>query len=190
MQKKLAIQKLKILLTAVAIIVATLLSQSTLAFYSTVGTATNVVTSGSIKFVILEKTADGSDFPTEGVTVIPGDIVSKKVSVMSACEHPFYLRIKPVYGIGGSNETLSADVFKLDVDTQNWIEKDGWLYYKEIVEPNATTPEVFTEVQIVGEKVDNSYIGKALTITVSAQAVQSENNPAETPWEALGWPEG
>ena len=190
MQNKLASLRLKILFVSAMIIIITLLLQGTLAFYSTTGVATNVVTSGRIKFIILEKTADSLDFPEHGVTVIPGDTVSKKVSVMSACEHPFYLRIKPVYGIGGSNETLSSDVFKLDVDTQNWIEKDGWLYYKDIVEPNATTSEVFTEVHIVGEKVDNTYIGKALTITISAQAVQSENNPAATPWEALGWPEG
>ena len=36
--------------------------------------------------------------------------------------------------------------------------------------------------------VDNAYIGKTLSLTVSAQAVQSENNPADFPWEVSGWP--
>ena len=79
MSRRLAVQKLKILFTTVIIIVLTILSQGTLAFYSTVGTATNVVTSGNIRFIILERRDDGSDFPKEGVTVIPGDTVSKKV---------------------------------------------------------------------------------------------------------------
>ena len=189
MSRQLAIQKLKIFFTTVIIIVLTIMSQGTLAFYSTVGTATNVVTSGSIRFLILEKTDDGSDFPKEGVTIVPGDTVSKKVSIKSECDHPFYLRVKLIYGVSGNDELMSDDLFELDIDTANWIEKDGWLYYKEIVQPEATTTEAFTKVHIVGAKVDNGYIGKALTLKVSAQAVQSENNPATEPWEALGWPE-
>ena len=42
----------------------------------------------------------------------------------------------------------------------------------------------------MGGKVDQHYIGKTLTLTVTAQAVQSQNNPAEYPWEASGWPAG
>lgn len=182
--------KLRLLLIAIAAIVVTVFSQGTLAYYTTVGKATNVVTSGNIKFVIHEKTAQGTDFPKEGVYIVPGDIVSKRVTVESLCDHPFYLRVKPVYGINGSNELTAEECFGLDIDRQNWIEKDGWFYYKDIVRPGETTPAVFSEVEIIGEKVDNSYIGKTLTLTVSAQAVQSENNPADTPLEALGWPEG
>jgi len=43
-------------------------------------------------------------------------------------------------------------------------------------------------VEIVGSKVDQHYIGKTLSLTVNAYAVQSENNPAEHPWDASGWP--
>ena len=58
------------------------------------------------------------------------------------------------------------------------------------MEPGETTPQVFSHVEIVGDKVDNRYIGKTLTLTVVAQAVQSENNPitgGET-YTASGWP--
>ena len=57
------------------------------------------------------------------------------------------------------------------------------------MEPGATTPKVFSKVEIVGNKVDNSYLGKTLTLTIAAHAVQSENNPAVNPWEASGWPQ-
>ena len=59
-----------------------------------------------------------------------------------------------------------------------------------VVEPGATTPHVFSHVEIVGSKVDNRYIGKTLTLTVKAQAVQSENNPITDgdPSTAFGWP--
>lgn len=185
--------KIKIKIFVVALVAATMafISTSTLAYYSTVGKATNIVTSGNIQFIIHEMTDQGKDFPKEGVYIIPGDIVSKKVSVESDCEHPFYLRVKMVYGIN-SQELTAEDCFKLNIDEEYWEFHDGWFYYKGIVEPGTTTPDVFSHVEIVGAKIDNSYIGKTLTLTVKAQAVQSENNPISdgNTYTASGWPRG
>lgn len=182
--------KLKFLLIALAAIFLTYITQPTLAYYSTIGKATNVVTSGDIQLIIHEKTADGSEFPEEGVYIIPGDIVSKMVTVENVCGHPFYLRVKLVSGT--NSETLSAeDVFKLDLNTTDWtVAEDGYIYYNKILQPGETTPAVFTEVEIVGEQVDQHDVGSTLTLKVTAQAVQSENNPADYPWEASGWPAG
>lgn len=184
--------KIKLRLTVIAIIaiVITVFSQETLAFYSTVGKATNVVTSGNIQFIIHETTDQGTQFPQEGVYIVPGDIVSKEVRIESDCEHPFYLRVKLVYGVNA--EELSADeCFKLNIDENNWQLHDGWYYYKGIVQPGETTPYVFSKVEIIGNKVDNTYIGKTLTLSVIAHAVQSENNPVNgtDTFMALGWPQ-
>ena len=78
----------------------------------------------------------------------------------------------------------------MDLNLTDWtLHDDGFLYYNAAVQPGAETQPVFTWVEIVGAHVDNSYIGSALTLTVDAYAVQSENNPAQYPWEALGWPD-
>ncbi len=176
----------RLLLIALAAILVTILTQPTLAFYTTIGKATNVVTSGDIRLMIHEKTADGSDFPAEGVYIIPGDIVSKQVTVENVCSHPFYLRVKLV---SSTNGALSAeDCFHLDIDTANWTYVDGFYYYNRILQPGETTPALFTQVEIVGSQVNQSHIGSTLSLTVNAYAVQSENNPAEAPWDAAGWP--
>lgn len=182
--------KLKFLAIAFAAIVFTFLTPSTLAYYSTVGKATNVVTSGNIQFMIHELTDQGTEFPKEGVYIVPGDIVSKKVSVENICEHPFYLRVKIVYGID-SQELSTEDCFKLNIDETNWQYVDGWYYYKGVVNPGETTPDVFSKVEIVGSKVDNDYLGKTLKLSVVAHAVQSENNPVEgtDTYTASGWPQ-
>lgn len=183
--------KLKLRLTAIALIalIITLLTQGSLAYYTTVGKATNVVTSGNIQFIIHEKTDSGEDFPVEGVYVIPGDVVSKRVTVESDCDHPFYLRVKIVYGIN-SEELSAEDCFKLNIDESIWHYHDGWYYYNGIVEAGQETPNVFSQVEIVGNKMDLNYIGKTLQLTVDAQALQSENNPI--PSDGLsalpGWP--
>lgn len=177
----------RLLLIALAAILITVLTQPTLAYYTTIGKATNVVTSGDIQLQIHEKTADGSDFPEEGVYVIPGDIVSKQVSVENVCGHPFYLRVKLVSG--STSEAISAeDCLKMNIDTQNWTYQDGFYYFNRILQPGEQTPALFTQVEIVGSRVDQSHSGSTLSLTVNAYAVQSENNPADFPWEAAGWP--
>ena len=180
-------QKAKLLLVALAAILMTVLTQPSLAYYTTIGKATNVVTSGAFDMRIHERTADGSDFPEEGVYIIPGDIVSKQVSVENVCGHPFYLRVKLING--SDNQTLAPeDCLKVNIDTINWTEVDGYYYFNRILQPGEITPPLFTQVEIVGSKVDLSHVGSTLSLTVNAYAVQSENNPAEYPWQANGWP--
>ncbi|MBQ4037737.1 MAG: hypothetical protein IJC84_06390 [Clostridia bacterium] len=181
--------KIRIIVISLIAMMLSLISTTTLAYYQTVGKATNVVTSGNIRFIIHEMTDQGTAFPQEGVYVLPGDVVSKEVTIESDCDHPFYLRVKPVYGV--DSQALSAeDCFKLNINEEHWILHDGWYYYKGIVNPGDTTPYVFSHVEIVGAEVDNSYIGKTLTLTVKAQAVQSENNPAVNGeiFNVPGWP--
>ncbi len=181
--------KIRIIVVAIVATLITLMSQTSLAYYQTIGKATNVVTSGDIQFIIHEMTDQGTEFPKEGVYIIPGDVVSKEVSIESDCQHPFYLRVKLVYGVD-STELPAEDCFKLNINEEHWELHDGWYYYKDVVEPEETTPNVFSHVEIVGSKVDNSYIGKTLTLTVKAQAVQSENNPITDgdTFTASGWP--
>lgn len=179
--------KSSLLLIAIAAIVLTVLTQPTMAYYTTYGKATNVVTAGDVQLQIHEKTADGSDFPAEGVYVIPGDIVSKQVSVENVCDHPFYLRVKLVSST--TNQELPPDeCMKLDIDTANWTYQDGYYYFNRILQPGEITNPLFTQVEIVGEKVDRTHGGSTLSLTVNAYAVQSENNPAQFPWSASGWP--
>lgn len=181
--------KAKCAVIAFVAIVASFFMQETLAYYQTVGKSTNVVTSGNIQFIIHETTDTGAEFPKEGVYIVPGDIVSKKVTIENDCKHPFYLRVKLVYGID-SQELTAEDCFKLNINEKYWKYYDGWYYYVGVVKPGKTTPYVFSHVEMVGSEIDNSYIGKTLTLSVNAQAVQSENNPITdgNTYTASGWP--
>ena len=63
-------------IVACLILMTVLMNGQTLAYFSTVGRSTNVITTGNIRMMIREKTEDGSDFPSDGVYVAPGDVVS------------------------------------------------------------------------------------------------------------------
>ena len=180
-------QKAKLMLIALAAIFLTVLTQPSLAYYTTVGKATNVVTSGDIQLKIHEKTADGSDFPAEGVYVIPGDIVSKQVSVENVCSHPFYLRV--TLESKSDNPELDPDeIMILNINTENWTYRNGFYYYNRPLQPGEYTVPLFTTVEFVGNKIDLSHSGSTMSLTVNGYAVQSENNPAKNPWDATGWP--
>lgn len=181
--------KVKIVVVSVVAALFAFMVQPTAAYYQTVGKATNVVTSGNIQFIIHEKTAQGTEFPTEGVYILPGDVVSKEVSIENDCAHPFYLRVKMIYGTTALDLT-PEECLKLNVNGEYWQLHDGWYYYKNIVNPGETTHNIFSHVEIVGDKVQADHIGKALSLTVNAQAVQSENNPIADGniYTASGWP--
>ncbi len=178
-------KKLTVAALALAVIIVTLLTQGTLAYYVSVGTAVNVITSGDVQMRIIEKMGDG-EFPGDGVYILPGSIVSKKVSVANTGEHPFWLRVKLTDGM--DDERLSPDVYELDLNLRDWIAADdGFYYYNKPLQPGAETEKLFTQVKIAGA-VDNSYMGKKLSVTVSAYAVQSEYNEADSPLDVVGWP--
>lgn len=176
--------KMIITLLSLAVVVLTLITQNTVAYYTNVGTAVNVITSGDISAKIIEKMGDG-DFPKEGVYVMPGSIISKKVSVVNTGGHPFWLRVKLTNAI--SDQTLSPDVMELDLNLRDWIDgNDGFYYYKSPVQPGTETEKLFTQVKIAGS-IDNAYLSQTLELTVSAYAVQSEHN-GTSPLDAAGWP--
>jgi len=181
--------RLKLFILAFTAIIMTLITQASLAFYTVVGKSTNIITSGDIRMQIHEMTDQGTPFPVDGVYIVPGDVVSKKVSVENICEQPFYLRVKIVYGID-SSVLPAEECFKLNIDGEHWQLVDGWYYYKSILQPGETTPDVFSRVEIVGDKVDNRHLGKTLSLNIVAHAVQSKNNPVEgtDTYTASGWP--
>ncbi|MBP3632974.1 MAG: hypothetical protein J6J43_00175 [Oscillospiraceae bacterium] len=181
--------KLKTAVICLVAVLLTFFTQPSLAYYTTIGRATNVVTTGEIRFIIHETTDQGTPFPEEGVYIVPGDIVSKQVFIESACQQPFYLRVKLVYGVD-EQELSSEECFRVNINEAYWQLVDGWYYYKGVVEPGQTTPYVFSQVEIVGSEVDNAYLGKTLTLSVIAQGVQSAHNPVSgtNTYEASGWP--
>ena len=181
--------KFRALAAALILITAALVANRTMAYYTVLGTATNVVTSGSIQLQILETTTGGKPFPEDGVSVIPGDVVDKAVFVRNDCDHPFWLRAEVVLGKTG-DELPSAEFLELlNLNAKQWIYVDGYYYYYRILQPGEITEPLFTQVRVNGSLVDQYDVGKLMSLTVKASAVQSEHNPAANPWQATGWPE-
>lgn len=178
--------KRRITIAFILIAVAAVFSTGTLAYFTAENKTRNAVTSGKVDFTIHEKTSEGKDFPSEGVRVMPGDTVSKIVTVENTGNAPMYLRVKLTKGV--NDESLSAqDCLNIDINEKDWTLKDGYYYYNRAVGVGQTTEALFTEVNFDGESMDNAYRGKVFDLDIDASAVQTANN-GETVFDAVGWP--
>ena len=178
-------KKLSIIFGIIAILAV--ISVGTLAYFTSEQNAENVISAGNIKLEIHEKTASGEDFPEEGIIVMPGDTVSKIVTVENTGDHPLYLRVKLTEGV--SDEALTTDdCLDININRSCWLEKDGYYYYYRALQSGETTEQLFSEVYFDLYNIDNKYLGKHFTLNVAASAVQSENNGSDV-LNAMGWPE-
>ena len=178
-------KKLSIIFGIIAILAV--ISVGTLAYFTSEQNAENVISAGNIKLEIHEKTASGEDFPEEGIIVMPGDTVSKIVTVENTGDHPLYLRVKLTEGV--SDEALTDDdCLDININRSCWLEKDRYYYYYRALQSGETTEQLFSEVYFDLYNIDNKYLGKYFTLNVAASAVQSENNGSDV-LNAMGWPE-
>ena len=167
----------------------------TTAYYTTQGTARNVITSGNIRVELQEwgDLAMTKAFENpEGI--MPDDVVTKVVTAKNIGANPAWVRICVDKSFRLGQETEEAQriaaqeqaLIMLDINTADWTEKDGWYYYNTPLEPNAVSKPLFTAVSF-GEEMSNVWQGGQVIVNVSMDAVQTANN-GTTVLEAAGWP--
>ena len=181
--------KRKLWSVALILCLIALLSAGSLAYFTTSGSADNVITAGNLRARLVEQTADGSPFPADGLSgIMPGQKVAKVVFVENTGDHPAYIRMrlsKQVLAADGSEQLDDAQI-RLHLAEQGWVEQDGWYYYAEALPAGAQTTPLLEQVEFLST-MDNSYMECQVTVSVKMQAVQSENNGASA-LEAAGWP--
>ena len=178
--------KKKLFAVFLLIVVISVAAGGTYAYFTAESTARNVITTGNLSLAIVETTDGGKPFPADGVSVMPGDVVNKTVVIKNTGTHPMYLRVQVEKSV--DDERLDADncLSIVDLNETDWTYSNGYYYYNTVLEAGEKTEPLFTKVHIVGELVDNAYLGKNFDLTVSAYAVQSENNGSSV-WTAAGW---
>ena len=189
--------KKKIFAMAVMLICISILASTTLAYFTDVETARNVITSDGIDIVIEEwqETPAGLiPYPSQPIMVMPGINVSKIVTVRNQDAQSFIrakLDLTLTDAAGKKLEItpeITEKIIHLVMNTADWTEKDGWWYYGKAVSTGAATTPLMTGVSFDGLNMTNEYQNCTLEIYVYAQAVQAANN-GNAVMEAVGWPE-
>lgn len=193
--------KKKLTILSLLAICAALTASGTLAYFTAEGRAHNVITTGGVSIQLIETMQSGDaivDFPEEGITgVMPGTAVSKIVTVKNVGPNDAWIRVKVDQAITGTDKeelplTIGENdpVMSFEVDSEKWTFEDGYYYCTEPVAPEDGVL-LFNEV-LFSSAMGNEYQNCTAKIFVSAQAVQSANNPIPeggTVTDIPGWPE-
>lgn len=185
--------KQKIMIGAMFAVCLSIFTYGTNAFFTAEEQVHNVITTGNIDIELVEMAIpeDGGDpVPFENVTgVVPGEEVSKIVTVKNTGEQPAYVRIKLNKAISLADDIkgeADLSLISCDLNTKDWTEKDGYYYYNTVLDAGKETEPLFTTVTFAKE-MGNMYQGSQTELTVQAQATQVANN-GNSVLEAKGWP--
>lgn len=185
----------RIFALAVVMICLSILASTTIAYFTDIGTARNVITTGGIEIEVVEQQQIGDNLqPYENpkIPVMPGTEISKIVSVLCVQQKAWIRANYVITVFDADNQVMEipadelARIILISPDTNTWTQVDGWWYYNTAVETGATTKPLFEKVAFSGIDMDNRYQNCTVIIDIQAQAVQADNN-GESVWEALGW---
>lgn len=186
MKKKLCVIALLVSCLAIA-------AYGTSAYFTHEQTATNVITTGSIKVELQEWADTGNGLvpfvDVEGV--LPGTEISKIVQVKNMGGQAAWIRVsveKTILLADGAEGEVDLSLISYDLNSDFWTEKDGFYYYNTILQPNKVTEPLFTKI-IFSASMSNMYQNSKAVIDVTAQATQVANNGTSA-LDAAGWPEG
>lgn len=180
--------KAKLFTIAILAITVATLASTTLAYFNAENTAHNVITTSGVEIEIQEWADEDKTEEFEDLSgVMPGATETKIAEVKNTGGAPAWIRVKIEKKIELKEDgEVDLDLVKLDIDTDNWTEKGGWYYYNTAVPAGAVTEPIFTTVTF-DTTMGNEYQNSKATVTVYAQAVQSDNN-GDTVADAQGWP--
>lgn len=171
----------------------------TVAYFTTEGRATNVITTGTVQLALDERMlveAGGElteqPYPDKILTgVLPGNRVSKIPYVINTGDEPFYARVRVDISILSADGRTPLPLAPVSTDLcDGWTEKNGWLYLEESLAPDERQAP-FTVV-CFDPAMGNEYQNCTVTVDVIAQAVQVKNNPIPaggSVTDVPGWPE-
>lgn len=169
---------------------------ATIAFRIYSKTTNNVISFGNIKMQLLQTTLNENNEEInlnndENINITHNSTISRRLKVKNLGKHEFFLRISlEMTGIDKNNQEFNANnLVTYDINFDDWIYKDGWYYYKNIVKENETTNNLITKINFDINNIISEYPKSKFKFYAKAQAVQAENNAVNV-LDVVGWPEG
>lgn len=185
-----------ILFIFIAAVLALCLTNATTAFLTRQTTADNILTFGSLQLALRQTTLtpggeEVSVTQDSAFDITSHSAVSRILRVENTGEHPMYVRVA-LHMVGTTADGKTFDTQNLvsyQLNEADWVYRDGWYHYKQVLTPHETTNALMTQVIFQNiNSITQTYPGSQFDLDVDAQAVQSENNTTDV-LSVTGWPE-
>jgi predicted ribosomally synthesized peptide with SipW-like signal peptide len=152
------------------------LCQGTWAYFSVQKTSHKTIQSGTVQAALrINGTKSEQSVSTH---ILPGAALQNTIQAENESESSVWIRIKI------NTASLPA---QLDINEDDWLEKDGWHYLKRPLQGREISPALCTQLSFPKE-LGNEFQNQTLTLSIVLQAVQHANN-GTSPLQAAGWPE-
>lgn len=151
--------------------------------------ADNIITFGSIKMRLVQKEVVNSrevliDNKNK-INITGKEEVKRFVYVENLGIESIFVRVSlDVFVTKNSNKILKDNLINFDFDTENWVYKDGWYYYKGLLKGGEKTTHLFDKMLF---NIQNSELKGTIDLDIVVQAVQASNN-SDNAIDAEGWP--
>lgn len=142
-----------VFLAGFGVVIALLMISGTSAYMTDHREIINRITAGC------NETGTEEEFP-EPEPVIPGESVIKKVRVRNRGSVECYVRVSVLVSEG--------TVVLEGLDMKNWVQENGFYYYRSTLKPGENTTYLFT-----GIKTDKTADGESVTVTVAEESIQA-----------------
>ncbi len=135
--------------------------------------------------------AKGEEVPAKSEDEIPLGTVGldRTVRFKNTGAQTLWVRARAEFSLssGGERHGL-ADLTAFDVNGDDWVERDGWFYLVEPLEPGAVSPALITGLTVDTQAAHDRYGSGSYQLDAHAGAVQRKHN-ADSVLDAEGWPE-
>lgn len=188
MNKEITIIVLLIIMICLFVVTATI------AFTTRTTITNNIITFGNLKMELIHRTLNEKNEEVDvnnnaNIDITYNSTVSRVVRVKNIGKHNFFARVSiNVKGIDENKNQFNANsLVSYDVNTNDWIFKDGWYYYKKELNKNEMTSNLITQIKFDIDNITSNYPNGEFKININAEAVQAENNEKEV-LNVVGWP--
>ncbi|MBO5077034.1 MAG: hypothetical protein J5584_05515 [Clostridia bacterium] len=129
---------------------------------------TNIISVG-------ELSGDLIDIYEQGTIVMPGDRVSKVVSVKNSGSSDGLVRVRLESMWADSGEETAPEQFSFEVNEKNWLfdAGTGYYYYLGVLAPGETTEPLLDSFSVSGPELNNYYSYRPGCILVTMEMVQA-----------------
>ena len=127
----------------------------------------------------------------EAANIATQSVQSRIIRIKNTGSHALYVRVQPQFeGIDHQGKPIDIETFtEYEINTADWIYKDGWCYYLHILEPDEVSEILLDELVFDVNQITSKYPGSTFDIDFYVQGVQSEHQDITNILEVAGWPE-
>ena len=153
----------------------------------------NVITFGDIIMELLlttkENNIEKNVDDNEKIDITYNSKINRNIKIKNIGKHPLFVRVTlNLVGTSEAGNTIEKmDFIDIVNNSDEWIYKDNWYYFKNAVNENDITEELLLDLNFNIDKITSKYPGSIFTLDINAEAVQAENNNKDI-LEVVGWP--